>query len=70
MLCLTAILRVSFFKIAPFFLLGSAYDRFHAVGVQRVPAIPLSVFLAPPVSSPCLDANEEIDLQATGSLDY
>ena len=33
-------------------------------------AIPSSALLAPPlVSSPCLDTNEEIDLQATRSSD-
>ena len=48
-----------------FFLPRLANDCFHAANVQRDPAIPLSVLLAPPVSSPCLDANEEIELRAT-----
>ena len=51
-----------------FSLLGPTDDRFHTTSAQRVPVIPSSVSLAPPVSSPYLDANEEIDLQATGSL--
>ena len=44
-----------------FFLLGPVYDLFHAVGAQRVPIIPSSVLLTLLVSSPYLDANEEID---------
>ena len=49
-------------------LLRPTDDHFHAAGAQRVPAIPSSVSLAPLVSSAYLDASEEIDLQATGSL--
>ena len=49
------------------FLLGPANDRFYAANVQRDPSIPSSVLSAPHVSSPCLGANEEIDLRATGS---
>ena len=48
--------------------LGPTDDLFHAVVALRVPAIPSFVSLAPPVSSPYLDVNEEIDLLATGSL--
>ena len=51
-----------------FFLLGPADDHFHSVGAQRFATIPSSVSLAPLVSSPYLNTNEEIDLQATGSL--
>ena len=51
-----------------FSLLGPVDDCFHAAGAQRVLVIPSSISLAPPASSPYLDANEEIDLQATGSL--
>ena len=51
-----------------FSLLGPVDDRFHGVGSQRVPAIPSFVSLAPPISSPNLDANEEIDLLVTRSL--
>ena len=51
-----------------FFLPGPVNDRFHTVDVQRDPAIPLSTLLAPPVSFPCLDTNEEIDLRVIGSL--
>ena len=47
------------------FLLGLADNHFHATDVQRDLAVPSSVLPAPPVSSPCLDANEEIDLQVT-----
>ena len=68
MLCLTTILRVSVVKITPFLYFGTVDDRFHAIGAQRVPVIPLFVSLAPPVSSPYLDDNEEIDLLAIGSL--
>ena len=50
-----------------FFLPRSANDCFHATNVQRDPAIPSSVLSTHPVSSPCLNSNEEIDLQATGS---
>ena len=50
-----------------FFLLGLADDRFHTTDVQRDPAIPSPVLPAPLVSSLCLDANEEICLQATRS---
>ena len=51
-----------------FSLLGPVDDHFCAAGAQSIPAIPSFVSLAPPVSSPYLDANEEIDLQAIGSL--
>ena len=64
---LTAILHISFTKIAPFFYLSHSNDRFHAADVQRNSAIPSSTLLAPPVSSPCLDVNEGIDLQETRS---
>ena len=63
---LTVVLHVSFAKIAPFFYLG-AKDRFHASNVQCDLVIPSSALLAPPVSSVCLDVNEEIDLRAIGS---
>ena len=66
--CLTAILHVFFAKIIPFFYLGSN-DRFHIGDVQRDLVIPSYVLLAPFVSSPCLDANEEIDLRVIGSSD-
>ena len=52
------------------FLLRLANDRFHVADVQRDPAIPSSALLAPPISSPCLYANEGIDLQSTGSSGY
>ena len=66
--CLAAILHVFFYRA--FFLLGPANDHFPVVDVQRDPAIPSSVLPAPPISSPCLDVNEEIDLRAIGSPDY
>ena len=50
-----------------FSLLGLTDDRFHAAAAQHVPAIPSYVSLAPFASSPYLDANDETDLQATGS---
>ena len=50
-----------------FFLPRPANDRFHATYFQRDPEIPSSAFLAPPVSSPFLDAKEGIYFQATGS---
>ena len=50
-----------------FFLPGPTNNRFSAADVQRDPAIPLSVLPAPPVSSRCLNANEEIDIRAIGS---
>ena len=53
-----------------FSLLGTADNCFHVASAQHVPAIPSSVSLAPLVSSPYLDANEEIDLQATGALGF
>ena len=43
--------------------------RSHAAGVQHDPVAPSSTLLAPPVSSPCPDANGGIDLLAIGSLD-
>ena len=57
-------LRVSSTKIEPFFLPEPANDRSHVADAQRDSAILSSVLLALPVSSPCLDANEEIDLRA------
>ena len=48
-----------------FFLPGPSNDRFHSTNIQSDPVIPLFVLSTPPISSPCLDANEEIDLQAT-----
>ena len=50
-----------------FSLLGTIDDRFHTAGAQRISVIPSFVSLAPPVSSPYLDANEEIDLLVTRS---
>ena len=47
-----------------FSLLGPIDDRFHVAVAQCVAAIPSFVSLAPPISSPYLDANEEIDLLA------
>ena len=67
MLCLIAVLHVFFCQDRVFFLLGPTTDSFHTTNVQRDPTIPSFVLLAPLVSSPCLDANEEIDLRATGS---
>ena len=52
-----------------FFLPKPVDDRFHATGAQRNPTIPSSALLAPPASSLCLDANEEIGLRVTESLD-
>ena len=46
---------------------GPANGRFPAAYVQRDPTIPSFVLLALPVSSPCLDANEETDPRAIGS---
>ena len=43
-------------------------DRFHATVARRVLTIPSFVSPAPSVSFPYLDANEEIDLLATGSM--
>ena len=48
--------------------LGPVDDRFRVVVARLVLEIPSFVSLAPPISSPYLDANEEIDLLATGSL--
>ena len=48
--------------------LGPVDDRFCVTVAWRVLAIHSFVLLAPPVSSPYLDANEEIDLLAIGSL--
>ena len=45
-----------------FFLHGPTDDIFHAVDVQHDPTIPSYVLHTPPVSSPCLGANKEIDL--------
>ena len=41
----------------------------HCASAQHDPTIPSSALLAPPASSLCLDANEEIDLRAIGLLD-
>ena len=60
MLCLATILHIFLTKIVPFFLLGPSNGRFPAIDVQRDLAIPSSVLFAPPVSSPCLGANEKI----------
>ena len=61
--CLTHLFR----QDHAFFLLRPVDNRFHAADAQHNPAILSSIFPTPPVSFPCLDANEEIDLQATGS---
>ena len=52
-----------------FSLPGPKDDRFHAVSVQHDPEIPSSALLVPPTSSPYLDANAGIVLQATESSD-
>ena len=53
-----------------FFLPRPKEDRFHATGAQHDPAIPLAALLVPPVSSPYLDANEEIGLQVIESPNF
>ena len=53
-----------------FLLLRPTDDRFHSVGAQHNPAIPLSALLTPPASSPCLDTNKGISLWATESQGY
>ena len=53
-----------------FFLPRPVNDRFHAANVQCDPTIPSFALLASPISSPCLDANEAINLWATGSLGF
>ena len=60
-------LALLFFQDHAFFLPRPTNDRFHVANVQRDPTIPSSILLAPPVSSSYLDANEGIDLRATGS---
>ena len=67
MFCLAAILHVFFCQDCAFLQLGSVNCRFPAVDVQRNPTISSFVLLALLVSSPCLDANEEIGLRETGS---
>ena len=49
----------SFSPRSCFFLPGPVNSRFPIVDVQRDLAIPSSVLLAPPISSPCLGANEK-----------
>ena len=67
--CLSLFLSCShFLQDRAFFLLEPVNDRSPNADVQRDPAIPSSIFSTPPASSPCLDANEEDGLQATGSL--
>ena len=56
-----------FYQDRAFFLPRPVDNRFHSIDVQRDPAIPSSILPTPPVSSPCLDANEGIDLHATRS---
>ena len=63
---MTAILHVSFSKIAHF-RLRPVNDRFHATDVQRNPEIPSYSFLASPASSPSPDTNGGIDLQVFGA---
>ena len=52
-----------------FSLPGLGDDRFHVASAQRDPIIPSSALLVPLVSSPYLDVNEGIGLQATKSPD-
>ena len=65
--CLAVVLHIFFAKIVPIFLSGPSYDSFHAADVQCDPVILSSILPAPLVSSPYLDANEEIHPQVTGS---
>ena len=51
----------------PFFQPGIAKSHFPSADVRRDLAIPSFVLLAHPISSPCLNANEEIVLQVIGS---
>ena len=46
---------------------GPVNGIFPVANVRRDPAIPSFVLFTLPVSSPCLDANEETDPRATGS---
>ena len=55
-------------QVHAFSLLGTIDDRFNIENAQRILIIPSFVSLAPPVSSPYLDDNEEIDLLAIRSL--
>ena len=57
-----------FYQDHTFFLPGPAKDHFHAADVQCDPVSPSPALLTPPVSSPCLDANERIDLQTIRPL--
>ena len=47
-----------FRQVRAFFLPRPENDCFHAADVQRDPAISSSALPAPPISSPCLNANE------------
>ena len=67
--CLTVFLHV-FSPRSCFFLPRPAEKNFNAADVQRDSTIPSSVLLAPPVSSPCLDVDEEIGLKGIGSPSY
>ena len=49
-----------FLQDRAFFLPGLTNDRFDATNVQCDPVIPSYVLPTPPVSSPCLDTNEEM----------
>ena len=55
-------------QVHAFSLLGIVDDRFHATGAHHVLVIPSFVSLASSVSSPYLNANEEIDLLVIRSL--
>ena len=67
MLCLPAILCVSFAKIVSFLYLGPGDDHFHAAGAERDLVIPSSALLVPLASFPYLVANEGIGLRVTQS---
>ena len=58
------------FQDRRFFQSGSATGHSHTVSIRPDLVTPLSVFLIPPVSSPCLDANGGIDLLEIGSSDW
>ena len=60
---------VNLFQDRDFFLFGIATGHSSTASVRRDRATPSSIFLAPLISSPCLDANGGIDPLAIGSSD-
>ena len=65
----STVISYIFAKIVAFFLSKPVIEHSPAASIRCDLETPASIFLAPSISSPCPNANGEIDLLVTGSSD-